>query len=656
MMPNITRGARMTGLMAYLAGRGRSNEHSEPHLVAGDAAIMAWHDESELNHEAALQIGWQLDQPRRAFGTRVTTAVKDRDGHNVAVKDAHVWHCSLSLRPDEPELSDERWAHICEEFVAGMGFADPTGDEAACRWVAVRHGQSKAGNDHVHVVVGLVREDGTKANVWNDRPRAQRLAGELERKYGLRVLDSREAGTGVRGQKPAEVEVVVRDELAKTVRATANASDSEAQFVERMRATPDVRIRPRFAAHRDDVVTGYSVAWAAPGAGAVSWHGGGALGSDLSLPKLRQRWPDSAEQASAAIAQWRAAKRGQRLPTVSAATSAIAAPRTARERLALTVRGCAAAAGDEAEFVRRVRGAGVRIRPRYAKGGTNTVEGYSVALRDGPAADVWYGGGHLARDLTLTRLRADWPSSPEHASGALGEWRAARGERPVVAAGRERATPEAGLWARYTTEVTALREQLRNVPIDDRATWAHVARETAGAFAAWSQSVEGATPGPLAATSDILARSAQLRAHQVKPRAAGLPSARGAALLLASAAAGGQGTIAQTVLLRQLANTVKALHDAHAAAGDAKRAAEIRDVVTKRLQSVHDALPAAPELVAATAAAADPQAVEAARIARQGQLPARAPGSPVPGTLKPAPTRPVQRPGVQRPDRSELDR
>ena len=73
----------------------------------------------------------------------------------------------------------------------------------------------------------------------------------------------------------------------------------------------------------------------------------------------------------------------------------------------------------------------------------------------------------------------------------------------------------------------ALREQLRTVPCDDRALWAHVARETAGAFAAWSHSVEGATPGPLADTARILARCAQLRAHQVRPRPAGLPSARG---------------------------------------------------------------------------------------------------------------------------------
>jgi relaxase-like protein len=652
-MPNITRGGRMAGLLVYLAGPGRSNEHSEPHLVAGDAAVMAWHDDAELNHQAALQIGWQLDQPRRAFGTRVTTAVKNREGHNVGVKDAHVWHCSLSLRADEPELSDEKWAHICEEFVAGMGFADPSSDDAPCRWVAVRHGRSKAGNDHVHVVVGLVREDGTKANVWNDRPNAQRLAGALERKYGLQVLESRDAGTGVRGQKPAEVEVVVRDELAKTVRATAAACDNEAEFVRRMRQTPDMRIRPRFAAGRDDVVTGYSVAWAAPGAGAANWYGGGSLGADLSLPKLRAAWPDTPQDAATAIPEWQAAKRNQRSAPGSA-TPAIAAPTTARDQLALVVRACAAAAGDEAEFVRRVRRAGLRIRPRFAKGDTTVVTGYSVALRNGPAAGIWYGGGHLARDLTLTRLRAEWPTSPADARAALGEWTAARRDAPSIAVGREAQTPDPEMWARYTTEVTALREQLRSVPCEDRELWAHVARETAGAFAAWSHSVEGGAAGPIAETARVLARSAQLRAHQVRPRPAGLPSARGAALLCASIATGGSGTVAQTVLLRQLANTVKALHDAHQAAGDLRRANEIRNVVMQRLTTVHAALPPEPAAVGATPE--DPAAAEAARIAAQGQLPPRASGPPVPGQLDAPPKRPVDRPGVQRPDRNEVDR
>ena len=43
----------------------------------------------------------------------------------------------------------------------------------------------------------------------------------------------------------------------------------------------------------------------------------------MSLPKLRARWPDTAEQASAAIAQWRAAKRGEPLPAASTATACL---------------------------------------------------------------------------------------------------------------------------------------------------------------------------------------------------------------------------------------------------------------------------------------------------------------------------------------------
>ena len=55
MIPNITRGRRIAGLLVYLAGPGRANEHTEPHLVAGDSAIMAWHDDAELNRDAALE-------------------------------------------------------------------------------------------------------------------------------------------------------------------------------------------------------------------------------------------------------------------------------------------------------------------------------------------------------------------------------------------------------------------------------------------------------------------------------------------------------------------------------------------------------------------------------------------------------------------------
>ena len=65
-----------------------------------------------------------------------------------------------------------------------------------------------------------------------------------------------------------------------------------------------------------------------------------------------------------------------------------------------------------------------------------------------------------------------------------------------------------------TASVAELREQLRRVPVDDKATWAQVAHETAGAFAVWSLRVE-TTPGPLAATARSLAQSAQVRTHEL---------------------------------------------------------------------------------------------------------------------------------------------
>src|SRR4051794_25536091 len=310
----------MGGVLVYLVGPGRENEHAEPHLGAGDPAVMAWHGDAELDRAAALEIARTLDHPRRAFGTRVTTPVKDTDGRRVGERDAHVWHCSLNLAADEGALSDEQWARICDEFVTRMGFAGD-GVEHPCRWVAVRHGASKAGNEHVHVVVSLVHEDGRAANVWNDRPRAQQACGELERRHGLRVLESRAAGRGgARGHKPAEratatkqgSDELARERLERVVRACAAASVDEAEFVRRVRRA-GVKLRPRYAAGRDDVVAGYSVALRAPAGQAPVYYGGRHLARDLTLPRLRDGWADTPDAAQAAGAQRKPARRNRRL-------------------------------------------------------------------------------------------------------------------------------------------------------------------------------------------------------------------------------------------------------------------------------------------------------------------------------------------------------
>lgn len=161
----------------------------------------------------------------------------------------------------------------------------------------------------------------------------------------------------------------------------------------------------------------------------------------------------------------------------------------------------------------------------------------------------------MAHGLSLPRLRTEWPDTPETATDAASEWAAAKRHCRPVAPGRETQTPDPDLRGECGRELEALREQLRRVPVEDRGTWAWVARQTAGAFAAWSYRVE-AEPGSLAATADALARSAEQRTSTRLQRTLGV-SASGAALLLASAARGGQGATAQAIMLRQPASGQK---------------------------------------------------------------------------------------------------
>ena len=552
MIPNVTRGERIAGLLVYLAGPGRSNEHEEQHLVAGNAAVLTMHGYGVLDREAALAVAKDLDAPRETFGVEVSRQVRTADP-DTGVVEAHavaapVWHCSLSLSAEEGQLSDERWAVIAEDFVDRMGFTAVSG-KAECRWVAVRHGLSKNGNDHVHIAVSLVREDGTKASTHNDFRHAQQVCRELELEHGLMPLESRGIGLGERGVKPAERERADRAGLAE-----------------------------------------------------VGSH-----------------------------------------------------------RLERIVRAAAIASVDEGEFVRRLRRGGVLVRPRFAAGRDDVIAGYSVALRIDHAGagerPVWFGGGRLARDLTLPRLREGWPDRPETAQAAVEEWRATStnpwGYRPV-APGREERIPEPALWKQYSVEIGALRAQLRAVPASDRSTWAHVARETAGAFAAWSQRVE-TTPGPLAETARELARTAHLQAHESRPKPVNLGSAANATMLLLQTAASGRGSVAEAILLRQLGRMSVAILDMHTAAGDARRAEQVAAVLRGQFAEVAARLPTVPAAAAGgrqgSAGGSGRGIPETVRRATEG-LAAPGSGSPLPTPLRrsqtPAPSTPRERGGHDR--------
>ena len=337
---------------------------------------------------------------------------------------------------------------------------------------------------------------------------------------------------------------------------------------------------------------------------------------------------EKARAGGRAVPAWEALPASDRRALVAAQTPAD----QPRHQLARVVRGCATAAGDEGEFVRRMRRAGVLVRPRYAEGRTDVVTGYSVAARPQfGERPIWYGGRHLGRDLSLPRLREEWPDTPTAASDAVGEWNAAKRHRRPVAPGRETREADPALWGQYTQQLADLREQLRAVPIEDRETWARVAREGAGALAAWSQRLED-EPGRIAEASDALARSAQIKRTTPGPRRSVVPSFAGTALLLASASRGGQGVSADLALVRQLMKTTEAIVLMHRVAQEARQAEAVRVQTLRNVRAVVDDLKAR---YTGPVVELDPKLAairERLAVVESGRRPA---GSPVPNRIEP---------------------
>lgn len=376
-------GSTPGGLVRYLFGPGDANEHHGCRIIAA-ADSLGYVDGTRLDHATAdgaaeiYMLGKQLDSHRIALG--------------VAPKRGWVWHCAISL-PDGETLSDARWAHVARTAITRMGF-DAGQGRAGCRWIAVHHGESagqdgRPGNDHIHLAVNLVREDGTVASNYRDRVTMSRVCAQLEHELGLSVVEGR-AGRGMPGYTRGE--------------------------------------------HRRAKATGAA--------------------------------PD-------------------------------------RVRLARTVRACALAAAGEADFVRALADAGLDPQPRFSKDRAQVV-GYSIAAPTSDGSVVRFGGGRLAADLTLPRLRERWPAPGETGrADALAEW--GKGGQPPR--DRPRLRPE--VWGQATDRLGQICDQMEATPHTDAAAWTTAAYGAAGLMAAFAVRLEADAEGPMSAAADTLARSAQ---------------------------------------------------------------------------------------------------------------------------------------------------
>jgi hypothetical protein len=268
------------------------------------------------------------------------------------------------------------------------------------------------------------------------------------------------------------------------------------------------------------------------------------------------------------VGDWEVQDDGQR--RISSPSRTVAA--TSRQTLERIVRACATAAVDEPDFVARLREEGIVGLPRYAKGSETEIVGYAVAFRatDGEALAP-IGGGRLARDLTLPRLRAAWPEvAPDVIVDA---WCNPRK--------RTRQPPGAALQSSCVKDLDAVREQLRNVDPRDRVTWAHVARDAAGILSAWSLRTEP-EPGPLAAAARSLAGTATIRQPRAdRRRWHGAPARRTAQLVLGSRRAR-----TSLGLVRQVAFLSEQLGEMHAAANETQRAFELEVTAARQIDAV----------------------------------------------------------------------
>ena len=187
--------------------------------------------------------------------------------------------------------------------------ADRRGDHAPHRPVPPRRGRTRAcrgsrcttASNHIHIVAVLARQDGRRARLHNDYYRIGEALRDIEAEYGLRgggpgrpdraaAADPGRAGEGGPGR-------------------AGRAAPGHAAPPGRRPPRPAARSEPEFfaalaaagcgsgcgtatrAARRGDRVRGRPAPATSPRPGQQVWFGGGKLAPDLTLPKLRRRWP-----------------------------------------------------------------------------------------------------------------------------------------------------------------------------------------------------------------------------------------------------------------------------------------------------------------------------------------------------------------------------
>ncbi|MEV4560876.1 relaxase/mobilization nuclease domain-containing protein [Kitasatospora sp. NPDC049285] len=273
MVPDISRGSKTYGLLAYLFGPGKHEEHEDPHIVASWDGFAP--DPGRDPHATLSQLEAALDLRVNQLGARKPKR--------------HVWHCPVSADPGDRLLTDEEWAEVARRVVAAAGIAEP-GDPDGCRWIAVRHDAR-----HIHIMATIVRGDLRQARLNGDATRAQAACRQIEKDFGLKELNQ---GDGTAAKRPTSAEghkakrlgkgEPVRLQLRDAVRRALAGAADEQEFLDRLKTAG---LLVSFKTGPSGDVLGYSVAHPDDrnANGEPVFFGGSRLAPDLSLPRIRKR-------------------------------------------------------------------------------------------------------------------------------------------------------------------------------------------------------------------------------------------------------------------------------------------------------------------------------------------------------------------------------
>ncbi|MFJ6696505.1 relaxase/mobilization nuclease domain-containing protein [Streptomyces sp. NPDC091272] len=274
MIANIVKpGSKTRGVLNYLYGPGRANEHTDAHLVASFDDFAP--DPGRDPQATLAQLTAVLDLRVKQAGDQAAAG--------------HVWHCSIRAAPEDPVLTDEQWATIARRVLNATGIA-PAGDPDACRWVAVRHAE-----DHIHIVATKVRADLRPPRNWNDFLRADKELVAVEKDYGLRQVPRGDRSAAKRPTRAEQEKArrtgksrTAREDLRSTVRTAAAAATSTDELFRLLQGSGVLVDLQHFPSGD---VRGYKVALAGDTNkdGQPVWYSGSTLAADLSFPKIRER-------------------------------------------------------------------------------------------------------------------------------------------------------------------------------------------------------------------------------------------------------------------------------------------------------------------------------------------------------------------------------